>query len=169
MGELAVGNSSKKRMRLLGALTGAGLVVAAAGGYEAVQLLTGGRDSVAIVRPQAAQAKVPQIVSAAALEQRNGVRITHVAVSGAGGLVDLRYQVVDPERASALHGTLPELVDETTGADVDKPFMGHRHSGAFKAGHTYFVLFENPGNLVQRGTRVTVVLGGLRVAHVKVQ
>ena len=166
MGELNLGRRSKKR-RLLGALTGAGLVVAALGGYLLVQQLVGGPGGAA--RPEAASEKAPPVVSAAGLEQRNGVRITHVALSGGGGLVDLRYQVVDPDKAAILHSTAPELVDEKTFAVVDRPFMGHNHTGAFHAGQTYFVLFENPGNLVQRGTRVTVVLGGLRVPHVAVE
>ena len=166
MGELALDKKSKKKMRLLGALTGAGLVVAACGGYLLVQHLTGGG---ATGTTQAASTKVPQLVSAAGLERRNGVRITHVALSGAGGLVDLRYQVVDPDKATVVHLSTPELVDETTGAVVDKPFMGHSHTGVYHAGRVYFVLFENPGNLVRRGTSVTVVLGGLRVPHIRVE
>jgi hypothetical protein len=167
MGELALGTGSKKKKtRLLGALTGAGLVLAVLGGYLLVHLLFGGG---AGASPQAAPETAPPLVSEAGLEQRNGVRITHVSVSGGGGLVDLRYQVVDPDKAAAVHGSVPELVDETTHAVANKPFMGHTHTGKFHAGRTYFVLFENPGNLVQRGTRVTVVLGGLRVPHVDVE
>ena len=169
MGELARGTRSKKRLRLLGALTGAGLVAAVVGSYMLVQQL--GDRSAATTSRTAAAEKAPPLVSVAGLEQKNGVRITHVALSGAGGLVDLRYQVVDPDKAAAVHLTAPELVDETTGAVVNKPFMGHTHkqTKAFRAGQIYFVLFENPGNLVQRGTRVTVVLGGLRVHHVNVE
>ena len=169
MGELALGKASKKRLRLLGALTGAGLVVAAIGGYALVQHVGGGGATAAPSPVQALAAKVPPVVSAAGLEQKSGVRITHVAVSGAGGLVDVRYQVVDPDKAVVLHETRPELVDETTGVVVDKLFMGHRHTGVLHAGETYFLLFENPGNLVQRGTRATVVLGGVRVPHVEVE
>ena len=74
MGELALGTGSKKKkMRLLGALTGAGLVLAVIGGYLLVQLLFGGG---AAAGPQAAPEQAPPLVSEAGLEQRNGVRIT---------------------------------------------------------------------------------------------
>ena len=36
-------------------------------------------------------------VSAAGLAERSGVRLVRVAVTGGGGLLDLRYQVVDPD------------------------------------------------------------------------
>ena len=89
---------------------------------------------------------------------------------GCAVLVDMRYQVLDEDRAAAIHdpATPPAMVDETTGVFVDRPFMGHSHKGRLKAGHVYFVLFENPGNLVAPGTHVTVQLGGARVAHIPV-
>lgn len=163
MGQPALVRGGKKRTRLLGALTGAGLVVAALGGYLLVQLMTGGAGDAAVPR------SAPPLVSASGLERANGVRITHVAISGGGGLVDLRYQVLDADKAAVVHLSTPELVDEKTGAVADKPFMGHAHTGVFHAGQTYFVLFENPGNLVRQGTSVTVVLGGLRVRHIRVE
>jgi hypothetical protein len=79
-------------------------------------------------------------VSAAGLAQRSGVRITQVAVTGNGGLVDLRFQVVDPDRAGALHdaATPPAVVDEQSGLVVHQLFMGHSHTGAYRA--TYWLL-----------------------------
>ena len=168
MGELAAHEKRPRKTRLLGALTGAGLAVAAVGGYMLVQQL-GGNGSEAVTRSQPAVVKIPPIVSAAALEQKNGVRITHVAITGAGGLVDVRYQVVDADKAAVIHEIAPVLVDETTGAVVDQLFMGHQHRGVMHAGQTYYLIFQNPGNLLQRGTRVTAVLGGLRVPHINVQ
>jgi hypothetical protein len=114
---------------------------------------------------------VPPIVSRAGLEQRSGVRLARVAVTGDGGLLDLRYQVVDPDTANVLHDPAypPEMVEEKTGLVVDNLFMGHQHKGRLRLGETYFLLFENPGNIVHRGARVTVVLGDARVQHVRVQ
>jgi hypothetical protein len=43
------------------------------------------------------------------------------------------------------------------------------HHGRLKAGQSYYLIFEDPGNLVQRGARVTVQLGAARVAHIRVQ
>ena len=65
--------------------------------------------------------------------------------------------------------TPPAIVDETTGVVVNSLLMGHSHSREFKTGVTYYLVFENPGNLVQRGSRVSVLLGDAQVQHVPVQ
>ena len=158
------------RVRLLGALVGAGLVVAGVAGYVLVTHLTRGGSARSAVRAQAVAANVP-LVSAAGLAERSGVRLVRVAVSGNGGLLDLRYQVIDPDRANAVHDrkTPPSLVDERTGLVVNQYLMGHMHHGRLKAGQTYYLIFENPGNLVQSGGRVAVQLGAVRVAHIRVQ
>ena len=118
----------------------------------------------------AAQMTRPK-VSEAGLIDRSGVKIVYVAMTGGGGLIDLRFQVVDPDKAAALHdsATPPAMVDETTGVVVNSLLMGHSHTGAYTTGVTYYLVFENPGNLVQRGTRVSVLLGDAQVQHVLVQ
>jgi hypothetical protein len=157
------------KFRLIGAVAGAGVVLAALAGYLLGPHINGGRHaSTAGVPPAAVEG--PH-VSAAGLVQRSGVRISQLAISGGGGLVDLRYQVVDPEKANSVHdrATPPVLVDERTGLLVNELLMGHMHKGQMKAGQTYYLIFVNPGNLVRRGTPMTVQLGNAQVAHVRVQ
>jgi hypothetical protein len=165
---LDVGGSKGRRraVSLLGIATGAVLVGAAVLTYSLVSR-SGGSSS----RSSRAGTPVTEapLVSSAGLLAKSGVRITQVAVTGDGGLVDLRYQVVDPDRAASVHATVPNLVDERTGVVVNNLFMGHKHKGRLKAGHGYYLIFTNPGNLVERGSRVTVQLGRARVAHVRVQ
>ena len=156
---------------MLGALTGVGLVLAGVAAYLLVMQLTGGqRRAVSDVGAQASTRNIP-MVSAAGLAQRSGVRLTRLAVTGAGGLIDLRYQVIDPDKANAVHDrrTPPLLVDEQDGLIVRELLMGHMHHGQLKAGQTYYLIFVNPGNLVRSGSQVTVQLGNARVAHVRVQ
>ncbi|GII65405.1 hypothetical protein Skr01_54900 [Sphaerisporangium krabiense] len=109
-------------------------------------------------------------VAADDLPGRAGVRLVRVAVSGGGGLVDLRFQVLDPAKAQALHdaATPPILVDETSGVIVKDLYMGHSHTGPYKAAVTYYLVFINPGNWIRRGTKVTVLLGATQVPHVPV-
>jgi hypothetical protein len=152
------------RARILGAATGAAIVLVAIAAHEVPHQLGASR----------ARAQVranPPLLPAAGFQRTTGVRIVRVAVSGGGGLVDLRYQVIDPDRAASLHdaGNPPEVVDERTGVVVDSLFMGHSHQGRLHAAETYYLIFDNPGNLVRRGTRVTVRLGAARVAHVPVR
>ena len=152
------------RARVLGGATGAAVVLLAIGGYQLTR-----HSAAAPARPRAVAP--PPLVPKAAFERRSGVRIVRVSVSGAGGLVDLRYQVLDPDAAASIHdaATPPELVDERTGLLVNSLFMGHSHEGRLNRAHTYYLLFDNPGSLVHRGARVTVQLGAARVAHVLVR
>jgi hypothetical protein len=181
MNALPLGSgTSKKRTRLLGALLGAGLVAAGLAVWAFFSAGTATHPAAAPAKPAPAAAKpapqpvvavIPPKVTEQQLEALKGVRILHVAVSGDGGLVDVRYQILDPDKANALHAanTPPELVDETTGVVVDNLFMGHTHKTTDRPGQTEFFLFENPGNLVQTGSKVSVELGGVRVAHVPVE
>jgi hypothetical protein len=111
------------------------------------------------------------LVSPAGLVERSGVRVVRVAVSGDGGLVDLRYQVLDSDKAAAVHdqATPPLVIDERTGGVINRALMGHIHSAPPKVGLTYYLIFENPGHLIRRGGRVTVQLGRARLAHVRVR
>jgi len=111
------------------------------------------------------------LVSEEGLVDRIGVRIVYVAVTAEGGLIDMRYQIVDPDKAGILHEDTnpPILIDETTGAVVDSLLMGHSHTGNFNAGQTYYMIFENPGNLLQRGGEVSILLGDAEVEHVIVK
>lgn len=121
-------------------------------------------------RRTAASVHTPPIVTPAGLVQRSGVRVVRVAVTGDGGLVDLRYQIVDADRAASVHdpNNLPLLIDERTGALIDQPLMGHIHHNAPKAGVTYYIIFNNPGTILHSGGYVTVRLGDARLRHVRV-
>jgi hypothetical protein len=157
------------RARLLGFLSGALLVAVLTGlllwlphRSSGDAKAAGGAVPVAWERPA---------VSAAGLAERIGVKITQVALTGDGGLVDLRYQVLDPDKANAVHDrrTPPALVDEQSGLVVNRLLMDHSHHGLQKAGVKYYLVFNNPGNWVRRGSMVTVLLGDAEVQHVVVR
>ncbi len=111
------------------------------------------------------------LVSADDLADKSGIRLVYVALTGGGGLIDVRYQVVDPSKAAAVHDQAnpPTLVDQSSGVVVDQLLMGHSHSGTFTAGQVYYLIFENPGNLVQTGSTVSVLLGDAEVDGVVVK
>lgn len=160
------GYLTSRRVRLLGVLAGAVVAI----------LVTSLVLWVTHRAADPAEAKVPAswarpVVSAAALADRSGVKITYVAVTGGGGLVDLRFQVIDPDKANSLHDPArpPAVVDEVSGLVVHDLLMSHSHTGVFKAGVTYYFVFNNPGNWVRRGARVVVLLGDAQVEHVVVR
>jgi hypothetical protein len=157
-------------LKILGLVTGVALAVLAV----ALWLTYGpGRPAPASQAP----APVAEVawgrtaVDADGLAERIGVKLTRVAVTGGGGLLDLRYQVLDPNRANSLHdaATPPAVIDEQTGLVVHDLLMNHSHTGKYTAGETYYLVFENPGNWVRHGSKVTVLLGGAQVEHVVVR
>jgi hypothetical protein len=154
----------KVRVRLLGALAGAGCALG-------IVLLAGGDGDAPSAAPRPGPRALPAAVGPAELARRAGVRVVRVAATGGGGLLDLRYQVVEPDAAAAVHDadTPPALVDEASGRVLGSLLMGHMHKGRPKAGRSYYLIFLNPGDVVRRGARVSVVLGDARLEHVRVR
>jgi hypothetical protein len=111
------------------------------------------------------------IVTEDGLVEQSGVKLVYVAVTGGGGLLDLRFQVVDPDKANAVHDpdNPPTIVDGATGLVVTQLLMGHAHAGPYTAGQTYYLIFENPGNIVESGGKVSVLLGNAEVDDVTVR
>jgi hypothetical protein len=104
-----------------------------------------------------------------AFEAATGVRVVRVALTGGGGLVELRYQVLDASQAAGIHDRPPTLVDERTDEVIDTYFMGHVHGSTPKTGLSYPLLFVNEGGLIVRGATVTVAIGGGLLERVVVQ
>src|SRR5262249_38460426 len=162
-----------RRVRIAGFLTG----VLIAAGIGALVLWLPQRSSGLPQRSSGeASANVPRnwqrpSVSAPELAERSGVRLIRVAVTGGGGLLDLRYQVVDPSKAVAVHEaeTPPAIIDERTGLVLNRLLMGHAHQGQLKPAVSHYLVFENTGNWVRRGGEVTVLLGDAQVEHVVVK
>jgi hypothetical protein len=159
---------ARRRLRLLGILTG--VIVVIGGTLITLLLIRGPGDSVK------SESKVPvawarPLVSASGLVERSGVKITQVAATGDGGLVDLRFAVVDANKAAALHDPAhpPAVVDQRTGLVVKDLLMSHAHTAPFKTGVTYYLVFNNPGDWVHRGDKVAVLLGDARVENVTVR
>lgn len=102
---------------------------------------------------------------------KTGVRLVRVALTAGGGMLDLRYQTVDPDKAVVVHDddNPPTLVDEASGQAVSIPWMDHSGSREMKAAITSSQLLMNPGGVLQRGSYVTVIIGDSRLEHVVVQ
>ncbi len=105
--------------------------------------------------------------STPAVCERSGVDQLRIHRTAGGHLLDLRYRVVDPQRATSLlaKDNTAYLVDEKSGRRLPVPSTPKagslRAKGVPRAGRSYFALFTNPGGLVRRGDQVSVVLGEL--------
>jgi hypothetical protein len=112
-----------------------------------------------------------RVVSAAELEQEYGIKVYLVAVTAEGGLVDLRYTVVDRDKAGhVLHdsSTLPALFVTSSGAVLHAP-QAKAHKMDLVNGGSYFLLFPNSGGVVQAGAPVSVVIDGIRLEPIAAQ
>lgn len=105
-----------------------------------------------------------------------GVEIIAVRLSAAGGLLDLRYRVIDPSRAKPLmDSAVPiSLVDQDTGSElqipVDDQIGALRQSGTrIQPGQVLANLFANPNHTVKKGGKVNLRLGDLVVAGLTVE
>ena len=165
------------RMRLVGYIVGVLLTIGiVALGFWVTTLLRGKPVTAATSVPQEATAVVSfalqrPVVTEDGLVEASSVRIVYVAVTGGGGLLDLRFQVVDPDKANAVHDENypPTIVAAATGLVVNNLLMGHSHTGTFNAGQVYYLIFENPGSIIQSGDEVSVLLGNAEVDHVIVK
>ena len=113
----------------------------------------------------------PSAASQSAFEEATGVQLVRITVSAGGGMLDLRYRIMDPDKAAIVHDKKkpPTIVDEATGRSASQSWMPHHGGGEPKFAVTYYELIYNPDGIIKRGDRVTLVIGDTRLAHVIVQ
>jgi hypothetical protein len=117
----------------------------------------------------AAPLHVPTAPTSRPIEALYGIRISQIGVTADGGILDMRFVVLDPEKAHQLgHGGVKmSLIVEDGNRLLDSEAMAP-HGGGLRAGSTYFALFRNDGGLLRSGSQVTVVVGRLRLQHLTV-
>ena len=111
-----------------------------------------------------------QSISQQTLEEDYGVRIALLGVTAAGGLLDLRFKVVDVDKSAQLLGTqqLRLAIVAADGTAIETP-SGTRQSFDLQRDMVYFVQFPNPGHVVYAGDPVSLILGDVRVEGVVAQ
>jgi hypothetical protein len=94
-----------------------------------------------------------------------GVDIVGVRTLASGAMLEFRYRVRDPARAHALNdaSSAPGMIDRKSGARLQVPSMENigalRQSTPPRANRDYWIVFGNPGHLVQPGNEVDVEIG----------
>ena len=105
------------------------------------------------------------------IEDKYGVRFLGVDVTSGGGMIQVRYQVLDSAKTEAIHSqeATPNVID-VNGVTYDLPGMsGHSHIGPVKkAGVTDYVLLANARGGVKAGSTVTIKIGDLVLHNVPV-
>jgi hypothetical protein len=94
-----------------------------------------------------------------------GIEVLDVHQTSAGYMLQFSYRVLDPKTAKPLFDrkTKPYLLDLATGAKVIVPSpekVGQlRNVNTPESGRTYWMMFANPGKMIQRGSQVSVHIG----------
>jgi hypothetical protein len=117
----------------------------------------------------------PAVPTSPLIEQNWGIRVTNVVLLADGGLVAIRYQVVDPAKDGKLHsgGTanLPVLIDESTGREIrtTAALMHVHYADGGVNGKSYSILYGNSGGALHTGAAVTIKMAdGTSLRHVTV-
>ncbi|MFN2183189.1 MAG: hypothetical protein ACK2UU_04330 [Anaerolineae bacterium] len=104
-------------------------------------------------------------VSEATLESEYGIHINLLAVIAAGGIIDLRFKVLDSEKAAQLLDTpQPRLaiIAEDSGMVIQAP-PDTEQNFTLQDGVVYFVQFPNVSHAVEAGRPVSLVIGDVRL------
>jgi hypothetical protein len=106
-----------------------------------------------------------------------GIRVEALRLSAAGYVLDFRYRVVDASKAAPLlDGKQRPYLLDGKGAKLGVPrtpklgsLRQTSRNGKVKLDHSYFILFANPAKYLQRGDRVTLVVGDAKVPGLTVE
>jgi len=110
------------------------------------------------------------------IEEQYGIRVQSLRLTANGNLLDLRYKVIEPEKAYDFfkRENRPYLVEQSTGLRAKVPNMpkiGPLRQSAIKpeTDRVYFILFANPGKLIKRGDRLTLYIGDSKIEDLVVE
>jgi hypothetical protein len=105
-----------------------------------------------------------------------GVELSSPMMASGGYMIDIRCLVVDADKAAPLldRETKPYLIVEKNGKKLyvpTTPKVGSLRQTATApiVGREYFMFFGNPGVMVQRGDKITLVIGDYREEHLVLQ
>ena len=118
--------------------------------------------------PPAAHPKLPPPT---AIEEGCGIQIVRLAVTAAGGMVDLRYKILDAAKARKLlkdPANVPVLNPEGRSYPLTAP-RNAMITAQFKKGTVNYILYPNVRSAVKPGAKVTVALGDVRLDPITAQ
>jgi len=128
--------------------------------------------------PMASQADEAKTVPVVDLASSHGIRIAGLHLSAHGYILDLRYRVLDPDKAAPLLNSKNKvtLVDEAHHARLGIPespiIGGMRQTSRNRVIYTdrdYFILFVNPGRVVKVGDTLKLAVDDTKIAELTVR
>jgi hypothetical protein len=109
-------------------------------------------------------------ISQAELSETYGLRVNLVAVTAAGGFVDVRVIILDGEKAKSLLSNpdnFPALSVEDVTLQVSR--QAKEQKVKYETNGTLFFMFPNAGNTVRKGMPVTIRFGDIVLEPIESQ
>jgi hypothetical protein len=110
-------------------------------------------------------------ISAEQLAADYGLRVHLIGVTAAGGMIDLRLKILDPQKAQQFleePAHLPELIAADSG-DALLPSEGLDDDIEWTEGGILFNFFSNDNGLIESGTPVIVQFGDKQIESIEAQ
>ena len=111
------------------------------------------------------------VITQSELEERYGIRVNLIALTAAGGFVDVRLKIMDGEKAKLLladKNNFPTLYTEG-GAVLNAPDETKSQEIQFISGGYLFIIYPNSGNAIKQGASVRLVIGDISVESIQVR
>jgi hypothetical protein len=106
------------------------------------------------------------------LESLTGIRVTQASLVGDGGLIEVRYTVLDTQKASRFQSNTqhPPVIysERDRSAPVYRTAL-MRQGHDLRPGQSYFILYQNNHGVVHRGDTVEIDAGDGRLTSVPVR
>ena len=109
--------------------------------------------------------------TSAAIEAKFGIRFLGVDVTSGGGMIQLRYQILDSDKTAAIHeaDVAPFIIDSSGKKYADPGMVGHSHVAKTQSpGTSDYILLANARGGVKPGSTVTIKVGDLELRNVPV-
>ena len=99
-----------------------------------------------------------------------GAELLFITESAGGGMLDVRYRVVDPDMALVFHDeALPIALYEPGGVYLERPFHEHSHDVELTPAAVYNELIVNTGSAFHKGDVVSLLVGPYRLDDVPIE
>jgi hypothetical protein len=124
-----------------------------------------------VVAQADSRSKRPGMPADSEVETKAGVRIVRASLAADGGLLDVRYIVLNAPRAQqwmADTSKPPALLDQRNGVTIDR-VAPMRDAHQQRPGQTYYLVYQNTRNTIHRGDRIDITVAGVTLHDVPVE
>jgi hypothetical protein len=115
--------------------------------------------------------KRPPVPQDSRVEGKAGIRVTRASLAADGGLIDVRYIVLDPSLATRWTGNTdkpPVLDNQRTHERFDR-VAAMREGHDLRPGQTYYLIYLNKDGNVKRGDKIDINIAGTTLQGITVE